>query len=274
MPLPMPELEGTEHSFHDLPTGVRVHVAAAGPADAPPVLALHGWPQHWWAWRDVIRALNGEFRVLCPDMRGFGWSDWPADGDFRKQRVADDAIALLDALGVERVKLVGHDWGGWAAILAALTAPERFSSLLVMSVGQPWIPRALAAKNAWRLWYMLPLFVPAVTRHGGFPRKVFETGRRDGVGWTADELETYLGALPAEASSRLYRDFVTRELTADFSGRRLQMPARLMIGYREPLGRYIATGFDRHGEVEIVDGAGHFLPEEKPALVADRIRTM
>ena len=50
------------------------------------------------------------------------------------------------------------------------------------------------------------------------------------------------------------------------------MPARLMIGYREPLGRYVATNF--RGEVEIVDGAGHFLPEEKPALVAQRIRDL
>ncbi len=77
---------------------------------------------------------------MCPDMRGFGWSGWPADGDFPKQRVADDALALLDVLGLERVRLVGHDWGGWAAILAALTAPERFSGLLALWIGHPWVP--------------------------------------------------------------------------------------------------------------------------------------
>src|SRR5215207_2087074 len=137
MPAPMPPLEGVEHTFHELPTGVRVHVAAFGPRRAPAVLALHGWPQHWWVWRDVMRALEREFRVIAPDMRGFGWSGWPADGDFRKQRVADDALALLDALGLERVRLAGHDWGGWAAILAALTAPERFSSLTLMGIGHP-----------------------------------------------------------------------------------------------------------------------------------------
>ena len=159
MPPSMPELAGAEHSFHDLPTGVRVHLATSGPADAPPVLVLHGWPQHWWCWRSVIAALGGEYRVLCPDMRGFGWSGWPADGDFRKQRVADDALALLDALGLERVQLVGHDWGGWAAILAALAAPERFSSLLALGIGHPWVPRRLVARNAYRLAYMLPLAV-------------------------------------------------------------------------------------------------------------------
>jgi pimeloyl-ACP methyl ester carboxylesterase len=266
MPLPMPHLEGAEHTFHELSTGVRVHIAAIGPRDAPPVLALHGWPQHWWVWRDVMRALDGEFRVLAPDMRGFGWSGWPADGDFRKQRVADDALALLDALGLERVRLVGHDWGGWAAILGALTAPDRFSSLLAMGIGHPWVPRKLAVRNAYRLAYMVPLSVAP----GGLPRAILKTARRDGVGWTDEELDTYTAALPAAATRRLYRDFLTRELTTRHG--RLAVPARLMLGRREPLGHYIATNFP--GEVEIVEGVGHFVPEEAPALVAERIRAM
>jgi pimeloyl-ACP methyl ester carboxylesterase len=265
----MPELEGVEHTYHDLPTGVRLHLAAFGPAGAPPVLALHGWPQHWWAWRDVARALDGEFRVLAPDMRGFGWSSWPQDGDFRKQRVADDALALLDALGLERVCLVGHDWGGWAAILAALTAPERFSTLLALGIGHPWVPRTLAARNAYRLSYQLPLYLPAVTQHGGFTRKVLEGARRDDAGWRPGEVETYVDVIreSARATSRLYRAFPGEVLSVRG---RLQVPARLMIGAREPLGLYVAANFP--GEVEIVDGAGHFLPEETPGLVAERIR--
>ena len=271
MSLPLPSVEGIDHTFHDLPTGVRVHVAASGPRDAPAVLALHGWPQHWWVWRDVMRALDREFRVVAPDMRGFGWSGWPADGDFRKQRVADDAIALLDVLGLERVKLVGHDWGGWAAILAALTAPERFSSLVALGIGHPWVPRAVAARNAYRLAYMVPLYFPAVTHHGGFPRRILEEARRDATGWAPGEVDGYVNVIrgQARATSRLYRSFAG-EVLGDFRGRRFEMPARLMIGYREPLGRYVATNFK--GEVEIVDGAGHFLPEEAPALVAERIR--
>jgi pimeloyl-ACP methyl ester carboxylesterase len=271
MSLPMPELEGAEHAFYDLPTGVRVHVASCGPADAPPVLALHGWPQHWWCWRDVIRELGDGFRVIAPDMRGFGWSDWPRDGDFGKQRVADDALALLDVLGLDRVCLVGHDWGGWCAILAALTAPERFSSLLALGIGHPWVPRAVAARNAYRLWYQVPLYLPAVTRDGHFPRKVLESARRDDAGWASGEVETYVAAVreSARATSRLYRSF-PGEATARRPA--LRVPARLMIGAREPLGRYVAEGFP--GEVEIVDGAGHFLPEEAPGLVARCIREL
>ena len=216
MPPTMPELDGVEHSFHDLPTGVRVHLAAAGPPDAPPVLAVHGWPQHWWSWRGVIGELAGEFRLLCPDLRGLGWSGLPDDGDFRKQRLADDQIALLDVLGIERVRLVGHDWGGYAALLAALTAPARFSSLAALSIAHPWAPPQVGLRHGWMLWYQLPLAAP-------------------------------------------------------FAGRWFEMPARLVIGSREPF-RPFATGF--HGEIEVIDDAGHFLPEEAPAAVADQIRAM
>ena len=280
----MPEARGVEHSHHDLRTGVRIHLAAAGPPGAPPVLCLHGWPQHWWSWRAVIAELGGEYRVLCPDMRGFGWSGAPADDDYVKERVAADAIALLDALGIERVRLVGHDWGGWAAILAALGAPGRVSSLLAMSIGSPWVPMRTALKNLWRLSYIPPIAAPIVgerlMRDGGFARRVLETGRRDGRGWGDGEVETYVAVLRepqgAHASSKLYRDFVLREaprnLMGAFRGRRLAMPARLLHGARDPLGRELVQGFK--GEVELVDGAGHFLPEEQPALVAERIRAM
>jgi pimeloyl-ACP methyl ester carboxylesterase len=276
MPPAMPELEGVEHTFHDLPTGVRLHLASAGPQDAPPVLALHGWPQHWWAWRFVIEELAGEFRLLCPDLRGLGWSGPPADDDFRKQRFADDAIALLDALGIEQVRLAGHDWGGWAAILAALTAPERFSSLLVMSIAHPWVSTKVAARNGYMLAYQLPLAAPfvgeRVVRDGRYVRGMLRNGRRDGSRWSREEEDMYVDVVreAAHASSKLYRDFLVHELRPGANARPA-MPSRLLIGSREPFRAY-AEGFP--GEIDVVDGAGHFVVEEKPQAVAERIRAM
>jgi pimeloyl-ACP methyl ester carboxylesterase len=284
MPPAMPQLDGVEHTWHDLPTGVRVHVATAGPADAPPLLALHGWPQHWWSWRKVITLLGDDFRVLCPDLRGLGWSGWPADGSFVKERLVDDALALLDALGLERVRLVGHDWGGWVAILAALRAPERFSSLLALSTGHPWQPPGRVLRNAHRFAYQLPLAAPfageLVVGDGRFVRWLLEGGRRDAAGWGPGEVDAYVDAVrepdAARASARLYRDFLTREvppaLAGGFRGRRLALPARLLHGRRDPLGRDLVEGFP--GELELVEHAGHFLPEETPDLVAERIRAL
>jgi pimeloyl-ACP methyl ester carboxylesterase len=281
MPPAMPELDGVEHSFHDLPTGVRVHLASAGPPDAPPVLAVHGWPQHWWSWRDVIRELAGEFRLLCPDLRGLGWSGPAADDDYRKQRLAEDQIALLDALAIDRVRLVGHDWGGWTALLAALTAPDRVLSLLALSIGHPWVPGSVAALNAWQLAYQFPLAAPLagerLIRDGRYVQLMFAAGRRDARGWAPGEREAYLDVLReppvAHASSKLYRDFLTRDLPAsrDLAGRRFEMPARLLFG-RGDVFRVFSAGF--RGDVEIVDGAGHFVPEEAPRVVAERIRAM
>jgi pimeloyl-ACP methyl ester carboxylesterase len=287
MPPAIPELAGVEHTFHELDTDVRVHLASAGPQDAPPVLALHGWPQHWWVWRAVIPRLAGDLRVLCPDLRGLGWSGWPADGDFAKERIADDAVALLDALGIERALLVGHDWGGYAAFLAALGAPERFSGLLACSIAHPWQPPGRVLRNAHRLAYQLPLAMPllgqALVRDGRFARLVLEQGRRDEAGWAPGDVDVYLDVLResqvARASELLYRHFLVREVPAsgEFRGRRLTVPTRLLHGRRDPLGTDFALGLGRHaddGKVELVDGVGHFLPEEAPELVADRIRAL
>jgi len=169
------------------------------------------------------------------------------------------------------VLLAGHDWGGWAAILAAVAAPERFSALLALGIGHPWVPRPLAARNAYRLAYQIPLYLPAVTAHGGLPRRILEVARRDDAVWGPGEVDAYVAAVRprARATARLYRSFPGE---ANDRHPRLQVPARLMIGAREPLGRYIAANFP--GEVEVVERAGHFLPEEKPALVAQRIREL
>jgi pimeloyl-ACP methyl ester carboxylesterase len=80
-----------EHQFVEIPD-LRVHVAQAGHGE--PVLLLHGFGQHWWEWRDVLPALMDRYCVICPDLRGAGWTDAPAVGYTREQQMAD-AVALL-----------------------------------------------------------------------------------------------------------------------------------------------------------------------------------
>jgi pimeloyl-ACP methyl ester carboxylesterase len=288
MPPPMPEVDGVEHLWLDLPTGVRAHVALAGPEDAPRVLALHGWPQHWWCWRRVIEQLGGAVRIACPDLRGFGWSGWPEDGDFTKPRLVDDALGTLDALGWEQALYAGHDWGGYAGYLFALRAPERLTGLLVLSAGHPWQPPARLLANLWRFSYQLPLAAPwagaAFMRDGRLPRQMLHAAWGEEGTFDAAEAETYLAVLredgPAKATQRLYRSFLLRDapaLRSVVAGRRLEVPTRLLYGRREPLGTALAEGLERHGDdarVELLDGVGHWVPEERPGLVADRIRAL
>jgi pimeloyl-ACP methyl ester carboxylesterase len=86
-----------------------VHIAEAG--SGPPVLLLHGWPQHWYAWRELIPLLAGSRHLICPDLRGFGWTDAPASG-YRTADLAADMVALLDALELDRADVIGHGEGG------------------------------------------------------------------------------------------------------------------------------------------------------------------
>jgi pimeloyl-ACP methyl ester carboxylesterase len=284
----LPELPGVEHRFVELRTGVRVHLAEAGSQDAPAVVCLHGWPQHWWMWRHVIPPLAGDYRLLVPDLRGLGWSGWPADGDFRKQRLADDAVALLDALGIERAHVVGHDWGGWTALLLAIRAPERLHAALVLSVLHPWQPRPRALLNAWRFAYQLPLATPVLgerlMRREAVIRAVLRAGWGDDR-WDEAAAASFASAMReprvARAGHLLYRTFVTTELVpaaaGAFAGRRLGVPARLLIGERDPLGPSLVDGFERHGDDaawDVVSGCGHFLPEERPDVVVELARTL
>ena len=289
MPADLPQLPGVRHRFLDLSTGVRVHVAEAGPDDAPVVLCLHGWPQHWWIWRHAIADLGGEYRLLCPDLRGLGWSGWPEDGDFSKQRLADDAVALLDAEELDRVHLLGHDWGAWTGILLAVQAPERLRSLLALGILHPWQPTAKAALNAWRFSYQVPLATPVLgerlQRERAFTHRVLKSGWGPRDTYDEAAADSYADVMREPAAARaghlLYKTFLIselrRSLAGGFKGRRLGVPSRLLIGDRDPLGAELAAGFERHGDdaaSEVVPDCGHFMPEERPAVVAERARAL
>jgi pimeloyl-ACP methyl ester carboxylesterase len=123
-----------------LPTGVTLAVQAGGPADAEPILFLHGFPESHRTWRGVAPDLARDFRVIAPDQRGFAASDKPEGVEaYRTDRILEDLIALADALGLARFTLVGHDWGGAVAWLAALKHPDRLSRLVIVNAPHPLI---------------------------------------------------------------------------------------------------------------------------------------
>jgi pimeloyl-ACP methyl ester carboxylesterase len=131
----MPAVEGVRHRFVDLP-GLRVHAAHAGIGD--PVIMLHGLPQHWWQWRAVATGLSGRYHLICPDARGFGWSQ-AESARIDRYAMRDDVMALLDALELDRVRIVAHDMGALVAAQLAYTHPERVRAMVVLSVPPPFM---------------------------------------------------------------------------------------------------------------------------------------
>lgn len=272
-----PSLPGVNHR-DVVANGVRLHLAEAGAG--PPVVLLHGWPQHWWSWRRVIEPLARSHRVLAPDLRGWGWSDAPP-GDYAKRTFAADVLALLDAEGLDRVSVIGHDWGGYTAFLLAFEHPERVERLVALDIVPPWLqpsaphPRQLGLPLL--ISYQALLAAPGLgprtmTSGTAFVRGLIRAGSGPAMSWSDEELDAYATVLcepaRARASSACYRTFLTRELPAlvrrgDRSAE-LPFPTLLVMGAASPLQRILAPRPGPNLRVEVVSGAGHFLAEEVP----------
>lgn len=127
-------VEGVSFRFIES-NGITMRIATMG--DSGPLLLLaHGWPESWYSWRHQIVSLaNAGYRVVAPDMRGFGASEAPANvDDYDVMHTSADLVGILDALGEETAVLVGHDWGAIVAWQTALIYPQRFTGLINMSV--------------------------------------------------------------------------------------------------------------------------------------------
>lgn len=127
------------HAFADV-DGIRLHYAASGDPDGELVLLLHGFPEFWYMWKDVLVDLGRDRLAVAPDQRGYNLSDRP-DGvdDYRIDRLTGDVAALADRLGKDRFALVGHDWGGVVAWALAMARPERVEKLVVVNAPHPAI---------------------------------------------------------------------------------------------------------------------------------------
>jgi len=108
-----------------------MHIVEAGQPDAPTVLLLHGFPQHWWEWRKVISPLAERYRVIAPDLRGAGWTDAPAHG-YSVEEILADVLALLDQLGLRRIGLVAHDFSALVGFRLCFDHPERVAAFLCL----------------------------------------------------------------------------------------------------------------------------------------------
>jgi pimeloyl-ACP methyl ester carboxylesterase len=124
----------TEFRKVALSTGVTLNVGIAGPAEAPPIILLHGFPESHRTWREIAPLLSDRFRLIMPDQRGFAGSDRPQEVDaYKTGTLVDDVFALAEALSIERFALVGHDWGGAIAWAAAARGDPRLTRMAIIN---------------------------------------------------------------------------------------------------------------------------------------------
>jgi pimeloyl-ACP methyl ester carboxylesterase len=280
-----PHIDGVTHHWVRA-RGLDFHYAEAGQGDDV-VLCLHGWPQHWYEWRHLMPALADRHRVLALDLRGYGWSDAPPDG-YEKENLADDVLAVLDELGIERVKLVGHDWGGWIGFLLALRAPERIERYLSLNILAPWTSTRAMAPHIWRFFYQWMISSPGLGYRlhtsGRFIPKVLVGGSVRKEVWDDATIhafsDTFTQPARAQAAVQTYRTFTLREapemVRGHYANAHLTVPTRLLFGADDLVLRPEALkGYEHHSDdmqVELVENCGHFIADEMPDLVGERAR--
>lgn len=152
-----------------LPTGVEIDVAIAGDPTRPAMIFLHGFPESHRTWRHQLAELSRDHFVVAPDQRGFARSSKPEGVEnYAPQMVVSDLLALADHLGIGSFTLVGHDWGGAIAWMAALQNPGRIERLIILNAPHPLIfQRTLFDDPAQRAasQYMTAFRNPDIEKH-------------------------------------------------------------------------------------------------------------
>lgn len=285
----LPDLPGVTHQWLDV-DGLHVHVAQAG--SGPAVLLLHGFPQHWWQWRHLIGPLAAHHRVVCPDFRGAGWSGAPPGG-YTRDRLLADTLAVLDALDLERVDLLSHDYGALVGYQLCLQHPQRVGRHLALSIPPPYFgfdARLVAAiaRHAWfDMLLPLPLAGPRLlaSERQWLPRQIFTDHSTPGA-LAPEDLEVFLAPLRdparAHAAAALYRHFIlpeaVRTMTGRYRGQRLRTPTLLLIGANDPVMRpdYLHGIHDHVDDLQlqVVPDASHFLADDQPDAVTAHALTL
>ena len=253
-----------------------------GPADGPPVILLHGFPQLNTCWDQVMDRLVAQgYRCLAPNQRGYSpGARPPRRRDYRLPDLAADVIALIDEIGGGPVHLVGHDWGSAVAWQVAATAPERLKTLTAMSVPHPAAFRnaVLTSRQGLASWYMYLNQLPWL------PEKMLGAGGGAGLART---LQRGFGQ-SREAAERDGRAMTeTGALTGGLNWYRAilvtppsQAPGRVSVptmfiwsdgddAIKEKGVRDCANYVTGEYRLEIFNGVSHWMPDECPDRVAD-----
>ncbi len=278
---------------------VELHVAECG--EGEPVLLLHGFPELWYSWRHQMQAIAASGRrAIAPDLRGFGGSSSPAAIEaYDIEQLTGDLAALLDALAIDTATVVGHDWGSDLAWKFALIEPQRVSAVVGISV--PYVPRAPAApttlmreqigEDFYIVWIQEPGAAEAAL--SADVRRTLATREVWNAEWAARHDEPPTPPWMSDDDLQLYVDEFTRtgftgglnwyrnldrnwELLEAYDGRTIDQPALFITGSRDPVRAFMPheamTGSVTDlRDVVIIEGAGHWVQQERPAEVNEAL---
>ena len=285
--------EGYSDDFVTLSNGITLRVRSAG--NGPAVLLLHGYPQTHVIWHKMAPLLVGAgFRVVLPDLRGYGDSSKPASesdhSTYSKREMAKDQVLLMDHLGFDRFAVVGHDRGARVAHRLARDWSDRVSALCVMDIAPTEYMYAntnMSFATGYFHWFFLiqpaPLPEQMINADPEFwlRTEIDAWSQGNTAAFTDEAMEEYVRCFAKQggvhATCEDYRASATIDLEHDKAdqGRKLTMPVQALWGANGLVGRsYDVTGvwsdYAEHVEGQPVPG-GHFLPEEAPNETAEAL---
>ena len=258
--------------------GVRSTLRQAGSPDAQEaVVFVHGNPGSSEDWRDLVPAVGAFARAVAYDLPGFGHADKPADFPYTMEGYAGHLADLLGALGIRRVHLVLHDWGGPIGLAWAATHPDAFRSVVLINTGILPGYRWHYLARIWRTPVVGELFTLTTTRPGF--RMLLKHGNPRGLpGGFVDRMYEDFDRGTRRAVLRLYRSANDPAGASDTLGRALRpldRPALVVWGRHDP---YLPVGLaERQREafprarVEVLDGSGHWPFADDPERVGELV---
>ena len=256
-----------------------VHLNVAMQGEGKPVLLLHGFPEFWYSWRHQMDALaKAGFCAIAPDLRGYNKSDKPREvSAYRLDRIEQDIVGLLRALGHERAHVVGHDWGGALSWTFASRQSQHVDKLVVMNCPPPErMARAfLTPRQLMKSWYMfffqLPFLPERATRDPHFMVRAFRGMAVNKARFSDADIARFEEAFaqPGAATGALnwYRAaFRYPKLNLKLPA--IERPTMLIWGERDTaLGIELLEGLDRYARnlrIERIPNASHWVQQDAP----------
>ncbi len=260
--------------------GVRLHCVVEG--EGPLVVLLHGFPETSRAWRKQIPELAKRFKIVAPDLRGYGRSEKPKGiAAYRTAVLADDIAGLIAAFGAERAHVVGHDWGGGVAWTLATVHPEVVDRLVVLNCPHPAVMQR-ALRSNWtqirRSWYIFAFQLPwlpewAFSRGGAKALKdaLRRSAKRLDTFGEAD-LDEYARAFTAPGAATAAINYYRAAARSRVQPGKIKAPTLLIWGVDDfALGIELTHGMDHLFEnkprIEYVPDTSHWVIEERPEVV-------
>jgi pimeloyl-ACP methyl ester carboxylesterase len=260
--------------------GLRLHYVDWGNSGAPPLVLVHGGRDHCRSWDALARALQPHFRVVAPDLRGHGDSDWAKASSYSISDYAYDLARLIHSVGLKKPSIVGHSMGGMIALMIAGTFPEEVSRVAIVDgvTVRPGVPRA-------PIHELIADWMAQLDKISQQKPRGFRT-----VAEAAERISAYNKRLSPELALHLATHGVRRNDNGSYSWKydeyqgarapyrlsvddyaalfaRIACPTLLLHGNESFLQDPRATGMlahFRHARCVTIQGAGHWIQHDKP----------